>query len=84
MNTLNLILSDINMPGHDGFFVLNKVRRQWPSIPVVLMSGTPVAREASAAGADGFILKPFSLQQFGATVTAAIKENLESQLQEHS
>jgi DNA-binding NtrC family response regulator len=66
----DLVLSDVNMPGQDGFYVLNEVKRRWPSLPVVLMSGTSLAREASAAGAYGFILKPFTFQQFEATVTA--------------
>jgi DNA-binding NtrC family response regulator len=66
----DLVLSDANMPDHNGFYVLNEVKRRWPSLPVVLMSGTSLAREASAAGAYGFILKPFTFQQFEAIVTA--------------
>ncbi|HKN85279.1 MAG TPA: response regulator [Nitrospiraceae bacterium] len=66
----DVVLSDISMPGEDGFFVLKEVKRQWPSLPVVLMSGSPLAREAELAGADGFLLKPFNLDQFHTTLTA--------------
>jgi two-component system, NtrC family, response regulator GlrR len=66
----DVVLSDVSMPGEDGFYVLKQVRRQWPGLPVVLMSGALLAHEADIAGADGFLLKPFNLDQFHATLTA--------------
>ena len=66
----DVVLSDISMPGQDGFFVLKEVKRQWPALPVVLMSGTPLAQEAHAAGANGFLLKPFNVGQFHAALSA--------------
>jgi DNA-binding NtrC family response regulator len=66
----DVVLSDVSMPGEDGFFVLKEVRRQWPGVPVVLMSGAPLAHEAHTAGANGFLLKPFNMDQFHATLTA--------------
>lgn len=65
-----MVLSDISMPGEDGFFVLTQVKRRWPDLPVVLMSGSPLAHEAELAGADGFLLKPFNFNQFHAMLTA--------------
>lgn len=65
-----MVLSDVNMPDEDGFFVLKQVKRQWPGLPVVLMSGALLAHEAQAAGADGFLVKPFNRDQFYATLTA--------------
>ncbi|WP_447983331.1 response regulator [Nitrospira sp. Nam74] len=66
----DVVLSDVSMPGEDGFFVLKQVRRQWPDLPVVLMSGVPLAQEARTAGANGFLLKPFNLDEFHATLSA--------------
>lgn len=66
----DMVLSDISMPGEDGFFVLTQVKRRWPDLPVVLMSGSPLAHEAELAGADGFLLKPFNFNQFHAMLTA--------------
>ena len=66
----DMVLSDISMPGEDGFFVLTQVKRRWPDLPVVLMSGSPLAHEAELAGADGFLLKPFNLDQFHTALTA--------------
>lgn len=66
----DIVLSDVSMPCEDGFFVLKQVKRHWPGLPVVLMSGTPLAHEARTAGANGFLLKPFNLDEFHATLTA--------------
>jgi DNA-binding NtrC family response regulator len=66
----DVVLSDVSMPGEDGFFVLKQVKRQWPGLPVVLMSGAPLADKAHTAGANGFLLKPFNIDQFHATLTA--------------
>lgn len=66
----DIVLSDVSMPGEDGFFVLKQVKRQWPRLPVVLMSGAPLSHEAHTAGANGFLLKPFSLDQFHSTLKA--------------
>jgi DNA-binding NtrC family response regulator len=66
----DVVLSDVSMPGEDGFFVLKQIKRQWPGLPVVLMSGSPLAHEAELAGADGFLLKPFNLDQFHTALTA--------------
>lgn len=66
----DVVLSDVSMPGEDGFFVLKQIKHQWPGLPVVLMSGSPLAHEAALAGADGFLLKPFNLDQFHTALTA--------------
>ena len=74
----DVVLSDVSMPGEDGFFVLKEVKRQWPALPVVLMSGTPLAQEAHTAGANGFLLKPFNVGQFHATLTAVTASERET------
>jgi CheY-like chemotaxis protein len=74
----DVVLSDVSMPGEDGFFVLKQVKQQWPGLPVVLMSGSPLAHEAHAAGANGFLLKPFNVAQFHATLTAVTASHRET------
>lgn len=68
----DLVLTDVNMPGKDGFFVLERVKRHSPRTPVLLMSGAFLAEEAKSKGADAFLLKPFDLQKFQCTVTEAM------------
>lgn len=65
----DLVLSDVSMPGGDGFSVLEGAKRRWPKLPVILMSGTMLTKEAESKGADAFLLKPFNLQEFQGMVT---------------
>jgi DNA-binding NtrC family response regulator len=57
------ILSDIQMPGKDGFTLLRELRESGTAIPVILMTsfGTEeTAHEAVGAGAFDCLLKPFA------------------------
>ena len=57
------ILSDIQMPGKDGFTLLSELRERGTTIPVILMTsfGTEeTAHQAVAAGALDCLLKPFA------------------------
>ena len=51
---VNLVISDINMPGINGVELARQAKRRWPHIPVILVSGRP-----PPIGADPFISKPF-------------------------
>ena len=66
--SVNLILSDINMPSMDGLDFLRHVRAQnlAPGIPVVMItteSSEEHVKEAIQAGAQGYIRKPFTAEQ---------------------
>src|SRR5215472_6716219 len=57
------VLTDLRMPGMDGFELLQHIRESKPTLPVIVLSayGTvPDAVEAIKAGASDFLLKPFS------------------------
>jgi len=61
--TPDLILLDIMMPSVDGITLLRHLRRDAnkPKVPVLVVSAYPETHEeALAAGADGFLTKPFS------------------------
>lgn len=59
-----IILLDLMMPGIDGLEVLERVRKQFPKIHVIMITAlndeTRIAR-AKKLGAYNYILKPFSL-----------------------
>ncbi len=63
----DLLVSDIDMTGMDGFELLRKTRATYPRIGIVLMTAYddryPLA-DALRAGADGYLSKPFSLRKF--------------------
>jgi len=57
------VITDLKMPGMDGLELLEHIRRTNPALPVVVLSafGTvPMAVEAIKAGANDFLVKPFS------------------------
>lgn len=63
----DLVISDVQMAGMNGFELLKAVRKLFPDIGFVLMTAYderyPIS-EALEAGADGYISKPFSLSHF--------------------
>lgn len=66
--SVDLIVSDINMPNMDGLEFLRQIqsRSLAPGVPVVMItteSGEEHVREALAAGAQGYIRKPFTPDQ---------------------
>ncbi|MGH9775258.1 MAG: sigma-54-dependent transcriptional regulator [Candidatus Acidiferrales bacterium] len=64
--TVDLVLTDLKLPGMDGLEFLQAVKRSQASLPVVVMTafGTvETAVEAMKAGASDYVLKPFSLAE---------------------
>ncbi len=63
----DLLLLDIFMPGMDGFETMRLVRRQQPHVPIIVISGNPIASGpdadfltmATRLGAVGSLQKPF-------------------------
>jgi CheY-like chemotaxis protein len=54
----DIVLSDLNMPGMSGFELLSVVRRRFPAIPVIAMSGAfSVDEVPSGVAADVFYQK---------------------------
>jgi DNA-binding response OmpR family regulator len=71
----DLIVSDIDMPGGDGASLLREIRLdpELRSGQIVLMTGSPdllARRKGMEEGADDFLVKPFSLQEFLSCVRA--------------
>ncbi len=61
----DLVMSDINMEGLDGFDVIHRVKTSRPHLPVVLMtaeSSVDYAIKAMRLGAANFFMKPLALK----------------------
>lgn len=74
-----LVVSDIRMPGMNGFEFVRKIREMNPAIKVLLMSAFEVNSTELAAGLgstkiDGFIQKPISLHQLNSVIQEHIQE----------
>lgn len=71
----DLILLDLALPGIDGFAGLDVLRRQFPAIPVAVVSAfddLPTVTRVMNLGASGFIPKAFS----GEALLAAVRQVL--------
>ena len=74
------VLVDIFMPGQGGLQTIDRLRRAWPEVKIVAMSGVPragsldVERHAVALGADRFISKPFEAAELVALLATLLKQ----------
>lgn len=75
---LDLVISDIKMPGCSGIELLHFVRRSKPQLPVVLTTGfgeLKETKEAHELGARGFMAKPFSRADLKQVVLGILGES---------
>jgi putative nucleotidyltransferase with HDIG domain len=70
----SLVLSDVMMPGRDGLGLLDLICRDYPGVPVVMLTSVDdvqVASNAFRRGAIDYLLKPFGRSQLlGVTLRA--------------
>src|SRR5580700_2315648 len=65
-NPIDLVLTDLKLPGMNGLEFLQTIKRQNAALPVVVMTAfgsVETAVEAMKAGASDYVLKPFSLTE---------------------
>jgi len=70
-DTLDLVVTDMAMPGMTGVQLFREVRKHRPELPVLLCTGYSeyVTRESSQEmGIDGYLAKPFTAEQLAAEV----------------
>lgn len=61
--SFDLILTDVKMPGQDGFEMIRQAREIQPAIPIIMMTGYLTSRTMEKNrryGADNYIAKPFT------------------------
>jgi len=72
---VNVVITDLKMPGIDGFTLLDRMKIVEPNIPIVVMSGyseTFSIEEAMKRGAAEYILKPFKKDEINMIVDRAM------------
>jgi DNA-binding NtrC family response regulator len=73
---IDLLLSDVNMPGLDGFALLKEARKADPNLVVVLLTGYGTIESAVKAmreGAEDYVTKPVIDEEMLLTVERALK-----------
>jgi DNA-binding NtrC family response regulator len=73
------VVADIRMPGMDGMQLLVRIRREYPHLPVVLLTGhgsVELGVRGMDLGAFDYLLKPVDLDELLDTVRRAVGQAL--------
>lgn len=65
-HSCELVISDVNMPGINGYQLMRNIASQWPQLPVLIMTAygsISNAVEAMRNGAVDYLEKPFSTEK---------------------
>jgi two-component system nitrogen regulation response regulator GlnG len=71
------LISDIRMPGTDGFSLLKHVKEKYPLLPVIIMtaySDLDSTVTAFQGGAFDYLAKPFDINEAVALIARAVRE----------
>jgi CheY-like chemotaxis protein len=77
----DLVLMDVFLSsGDDGLDLLRRLRANpaTTKLPVVMTSGMELSEECSRAGADGFLLKPYTPEQLTETMNRSLDHKRDS------
>ncbi len=74
----DLVLLDVLMPGLDGFSVLEAIRRDRPTLPVIMLTALDAEADrvrGLRGGADDYVVKPFGAGELIARVEAVLRRS---------
>jgi two-component system OmpR family response regulator len=74
----DLIILDVMMPGRDGLAVLQQLRAAGSQVPVIFLTARDTSGDRVAglrAGADDYVVKPFSIEELLARVHAVLRRS---------
>ena len=75
----DLVLLDVKLPGIDGLEVLKQIRDNDKEVHVLMftiLGDDSLRKSAEALGANGFIKKPFNLQELEGTVSKMLSRSV--------
>ena len=75
-SSVDLVLLDVMLPGADGFEVLDRLRKDAPSLPVIMVTARGAEEDRVRGlkdGADDYVVKPFSAKELLARVDAVLR-----------
>lgn len=71
------VLLDMKMPGIDGVEVLKRIKKDWPEIPVIMMTAygeIDLTKDAMEHGAIRYFTKPFNIYEVRDAVLETISK----------
>ncbi len=72
IKSVDILITDFNMPGMNGVELTKLVKQQNPGIPVIIMTGTPLDIPSDHL-ADQVIEKPFGFEQLKKVIADLLK-----------
>ena len=72
----DVVLTDVRMPGADGYEVVRRTKERWPTTEIIMMTAfasIPAAVEAIRRGAYDYIQKPFDPDDLSLVVARALE-----------
>jgi DNA-binding NtrC family response regulator len=85
-NPVDVALVDVRMPGHDGIWLVDQMRRVFPDIAIVLATGLlemdPMV--TLRPGVVGYIVKPFNRDDLAQVVKRGLAERKRLQTEHRS
>ena len=74
---IDTIITDLNMPNIDGFEAIAYFQKEFPSIPLIVLTGIAdleLAVSFMREGVSNYLVKPVGVEQLKASVARAIAE----------
>ena|SRR5258706_5106304 len=72
----SLIILDNKLPDGFGVDFISYIRKKYPSLKIIMISGFSSVRDiALENGADAFLEKPFSLDEFNETIDRVLRRD---------
>ncbi len=78
--TCDLVLLDLVLPGATGLELLTQIRRERPTLPVIILTALGDERDRVRGlefGADDYVVKPFSVKELLARIEAVLRRSPE-------
>jgi len=82
-SNFNLVITDINLPGINGYDLAKIIRSRNQHIPIMMLtalSTTDDKIEGFDAGADDYLVKPFEFKELLVRIRALLKRTMNQQL----
>jgi DNA-binding NtrC family response regulator len=79
-DNVDLVISDVTMPGMSGIELLQELKKLDPGLPVIIVSGSTddfLREEAAKSGALGFLSKPIHHKALISMIRAGLDKKME-------